>query len=97
MSLIKQKQVANLLTDLGNKANNSQVLNKASNLSDLSDLQQSRNNLDVLTSTEINALISGAEKARSVADIAARDALTGLKVTDRIFVSDDGDGKWAYI
>lgn len=31
----------------------------------------------------------------SVADITARDALTGLTVGDLIFVTDDGDTKWA--
>jgi flagellin-like hook-associated protein FlgL len=40
-------------------------------------------------------LIAGAEDAYSVATLTARGALTGLKVSDRVFVSNDGDGKWA--
>lgn len=31
----------------------------------------------------------------TVATIAGRDALTGLTVSDRVLVQDDGDGKWA--
>ena len=95
MSLIKQKQVENLLIDLLGKANDSQVLKIANNLADLGDNQQARDNLSLLTEAEINALVVGVQQARSVADIAERDALTDLNITDRIFVSDDGDGKWA--
>jgi hypothetical protein len=40
-------------------------------------------------------MVAGAENAHSVATITARDALTGLKVADRVFVSNDGDSKWA--
>ena len=92
---IKQKQVQNLTTDLGAKAVAADVMHKASNLSDVSNLVTARTNLDVHSKSEINALIAGAENAISVADIAARNALANLKVSDRIFVSNDGDDKWA--
>jgi len=92
---IKQKQIENLGADLANKANGADVLNKANNLSDVVSASIARTNLDVHSKSEVNAMISGASQARSVADIAARDALSGLAVSDRIFVSDDGDGKWA--
>ena len=40
-------------------------------------------------------MVAGAKNAYNVADTTGRNALTGLKVTDRVFVNDDGDGKWA--
>ena len=92
---IKQKQIQNLVGDLANKANAAEVLSKANNLSDVSSISTARTNLDVHSKSEVNALISGASQARSVADLTARDALSGLAVSDRVFVSDDGDGKWA--
>ncbi len=93
--LIKQKQVQNLGTDLASKANTSQVISKAGNLNDVSDIAIARTNLDIHSKAEVNALVGGANSGISVADIAARDALSGLNVSDRIFVSNDGDGKWA--
>jgi methyl-accepting chemotaxis protein len=45
--------------------------------------------------TEVDTLVIGARNAFNVADTTARNALTGLKVTDRVFVNDDGDTKWA--
>ncbi|MBX9935320.1 MAG: hypothetical protein K2Y10_01875 [Burkholderiaceae bacterium] len=49
--------------------------------------------------TDRDAAIAAAKLALgtnfTVADIAGRDALTGLTVSDRVFVTDDGDGKWA--
>ena len=92
---IKQKQIQNLGSDLAGKANASEVLSKANNLSDVNSVSTARTNLDVHSRSEVNALIVGASNARSVANIAARDALSGLSVSDRIFVSDDGDAKWA--
>lgn len=92
---IKQKQVQNLTADLGNKAVAADVLHKASNLSDVSNLATARTNLDVHSKSEVNTLISGAENALSVADLTARNALANLKVGDRVFVSNDGDDKWA--
>jgi len=94
-NFIKQKQIQNLGSDLANKANAVDVLNKNNNLSDVASASLARTNLDVHSKAEVNALITGASNARSVANIAARDALSGLAVSDRIFVSDDGDGKWA--
>ncbi len=93
--LIKQKQVQNLGTDLASKANTSQVISKAGNLIDVSDIAIARTNLDIHSKAEVNALVGGANSGISVADIAARDALSGLNVSDRIFVSNDGDSKWA--
>ena len=93
--LIKQKQVENLGTDLASKASTSQVLSRTGNLSDIPDIAAARTNMDIHSKAEVNALISGASSGISVADIAARNALSGLNVSDRIFVSDDGDGKWA--
>ncbi len=94
-NLVKQKQIENLVTDLAAKASTSQVLLKNNNLGGLSSASESRNNLDVHSRDEVNALITGAKNTRSVNNIAARDALTGLQVSDRIFVSNDGDGQWA--
>jgi hypothetical protein len=94
-NFIKQKQIQNLQSDLAGKANSVDVLKKNFNLSDLNDTAQARTNLDVHSKAEVNALIAGAENAYNVATIADRNALTGLKVTDRVFVSNDGDGKWA--
>jgi hypothetical protein len=94
-NLIKQKQVDGLISDLANKALTSQVLGKSANLSDVLDIAAARTNLDIHSKAEVNALIGGANNGISVANITARNALTGLKVSDRIFVSNDGDGKWA--
>lgn len=90
---IKQKQIQNLTTDLAAKALDSQVVKKANNLSDVN-AASARTNLDVYSKTEVQNMISGADNGFNVVTIAERDALTGLKVSDRIFVSNDGDGKW---
>lgn len=91
---IKQKQVEGLVSALASKALDSAVVKKANNLSDVN-ASTARTNLDVFSKAEVQNLVAGAENAYSVANIAARNALTGLKVSDRIFVTDDGDGKWA--
>ena len=91
---IKQKQVENLVVDLGLKAIDSEVVKKSNNLSDVT-ASTARTNLDVHSKSEVNTLISGAEHAKSVADTAGREGLSGLKVGDRVFVADDGDTKWA--
>jgi hypothetical protein len=74
-------------------------LKKANNLSDVADVATARTNLSVDSSAEVTAKIDAAKLALgtnySVADIAARDALTGLTVGDNVFVLDDGDTKWA--
>lgn len=48
---------------------------------------------------ERDAAIQAAELALgtnyTVADNAGKDTLTGLTVSDKVFVTDDGDGKWA--
>jgi hypothetical protein len=92
--LIKQKQIDNLVNDLGAKAMDSQVVKKANNLSDVN-AASARTNLDTYSKAEVQSMIAGVDNAHSVADLAARSALSGLKVTDRVFVNDDGDGNWA--
>ena len=91
---IKQKQVEGLVSALAAKALDSAVVKKANNLSDVN-AASARGNLDVYSKAEVQNLIAGAEDAYSVATLTARGALTGLKVSDRVFVSNDGDGKWA--
>ncbi len=91
---IKQKQIENLVSDLAARALDSQVLKKANNLSDVT-AATARVNLDVYSKLEVQNLIAGVDNAHSVASLAERDALTGLKVSDRIFVKNDGDSKWA--
>ena len=91
---IKQKQVEGLVSALAAKALDSAVVKKANNLSDVN-AASARGNLDVYSKAEVQNLVAGAEDAYSVATLTARGALTGLKVSDRVFVSNDGDGKWA--
>lgn len=91
---IKQKQVEGLVSALAAKALDSAVIKKANNLSDVN-AASARGNLDVYSRAEVQNLVAGAEDAYSVASLTARGALTGLKVSDRVFVTNDGDGKWA--
>ena len=79
---------------MAEKALDSVVVKKANNLSDVN-AASARGNLDVYSKAEVQNLVAGAEDAYSVASITARGALTGLKVSDRVFVTNDGDGKWA--
>lgn len=75
------------------------VLKKAGNLSELASVATSRTNLGVDSSAEVDAKIDAAKIALgtnyTVADIAARDAMTDLTVGDIVFVTDAGDTKWA--
>ena len=91
---IKQKQVEGLVSALAAKALDSAVVKKDHNLSDVN-AASARNNLEVYSKTEVQNLVAGAEDAYSVATLTARSALTGLKVSDRIFVGNDGDDRWA--
>lgn len=54
---------------------------------------------DAYTQSQVDAAIDAAKLAigsnYSVATIAARNALTGLTVGDQVYVTDDGDLKWA--
>lgn len=76
-----------------------QVLKKTDNLASLSDKAVSRTNLDVYNKTEVQGLINTAAlnlgTNYTVANITARNALTGLTIGDNVFVKDNGDGKWA--
>jgi hypothetical protein len=92
--LIKIKQIDGLSADLATRALDAQVVKIANNLSDVN-AGTARTNLSLYSKTEVDALVVGAKNAFNVADLTARNALTGLKVTDRVFVNDDGDGKWA--
>lgn len=91
---IKQKQVQGLVADLAARALDNEVVKKANNLSDVT-ANTARTNLDVYSKSEVQSLVAGADNAHSVDTIAERNALTGLKVSDRVFVTNDGDGKWA--
>ena len=91
---LKIKQVEGLSTALEQRALDTLVLKKANSLSEL-EPGAARTNLSVYSRAEVDALIVGARDAYNVADTTARNALTGLKVTDRVFVNNDGDSKWA--
>ena len=91
---IKIKQIEGLSADLATRALDAQVVKIANNLSDVN-AGTARTNLSLYSKTEVDALVIGAKNAFNVADTTARNALTGLKVTDRVFVNDDGDTKWA--
>jgi hypothetical protein len=93
-SLIKQKQIESLVSDLQAKALDSAVVKKSNNLSDVT-ASSARTNLDVYSKSEVQSMVAGVDNAHSCADLTARNALTGLKVTDRVFVTNDGDSKWA--
>lgn len=71
----------------------------ANNLSDVADVPTSRTNLGVYSTTEVDDAITAAELSLgtnfNVATIAERDTLVDLDTADRVFVTDDGDGKWA--
>ncbi len=91
---LKIKQIEGLSADLATRALDAQVLKIANNLSDVN-ATSARTNLSLYSKSEVDALVVGAKNAFNVADTTARNALTGLKVTDRVFVNDDGDTKWA--
>lgn len=92
--MTKIKQITGLSNALALKAADADVVKKANNLSDLNPAAV-RANLALYSQSEVNSILSGTTHAYSVADLAARSALAGLKATDRVFVSNDGDGKWA--
>jgi hypothetical protein len=92
--LIRIKQIDGLSSVLATKAADAEVLKIANNLSEVN-ANSVRSNLGLYSKSEVDALVVGAKNAYNVADLTARNALTGLKLTDRVFVNDDGDGKWA--
>jgi hypothetical protein len=94
MSLIKQKQIEGLQNDLASKAQESEVLKKINHLSDVNS-GNARTNLEVYSKSEVLALLSGGSSGHIVATNTEKQSLTGLSLTDRIFVQNDGDGKWA--
>lgn len=75
------------------------ALQKANNLSDLSDVTLARIALSVYSQAETDNAIRQAKLDLgtnfNVANIAARDAMADLDTADRVFVQDAGDGKWA--
>jgi hypothetical protein len=75
------------------------ALQISQNLADLDNVEQARTNIDVYSTEEVDQAILDAGLALgtnyNVADITERDALENLDPADRIFVADDGDGKWA--
>lgn len=77
----------------------SSKMTKASNLSDLTDIAVARTNLDVDSKGEVDAKITAAQLAMgtnfNTENHTTRDAMVDLDVADRVFVEDDGDGKWA--
>lgn len=91
---IKQKQVEGLIAALAAKALDADVVKIANDLSDV-DATRARQNLSVYSKAEVESLVAGAEDAYSVATLTERNALTALNVSDRVFVKNDGDGKWA--
>ena len=91
---IKIKQIEGLTSQLAARALDADVVKKANNLSDVT-ASTARTNLAVYSKTEVDSLVAGAKNAYSVADTTARNALTGLRVSDRVFVTNDGDSKWA--
>lgn len=91
----KMKQISGLIAALAGKANDSEVVKKSNNLSDLPSKATARANLSVLSETEINNLVAGATQSRVVPTRADFEALTDLMVNERVHVQDDGDGKWA--
>ena len=93
-SLIKQKQIENLIPDLATKALDVQVVKKVNHLSDVNP-NTARGNLDVYSKSEILALMSGGSSGHIVATNTEKENLSGLALTDRVFVQNDGDGKWA--
>jgi len=93
-SLIKQKQIENLVPDLATKALDTQVVKKVNHLSDVNP-NTARGNLDVYSKSEILALMSGGSSGHIVATNTEKENLSGLALTDRVFVQNDGDGKWA--
>ena len=76
-----------------------EVLKKAQNLADVPNKATARTNLEVDSSSEVDAKIAAAGLALgtnyAVANHTEKDALTGLVVGDNIYITDDGDGKWA--
>lgn len=69
------------------------------NLSDLVSATAARANLSVNSIAEVDAKIVAAKLAlgtrHSVNNIAGRDALADLDLADSVYVTDNGDGKWA--
>lgn len=90
----KIKQIAGLPSALDNKALANEVLKIANNLSDV-DASIARSNLAVYSQSQIDAKIVGATQARQFNTLTELEAVTDLKDLERIFISDDGDNKWA--
>lgn len=94
MGCLKMKQVHGLIDALEGKANEGEVLKTGNNLSDVN-AATARNNLDTYSKSEVQALVAGADEARNFATVPAWQAAANFRVSERIFVENDGDGKWA--
>ena len=77
-------------------------VSKSANLSDLADTAVSRTNLDVYSKSEVSSAINQASlnlgtnfTADDSADATTKFPAGTLSVGDNIFVTDDGDNKWA--
>lgn len=75
------------------------LLVATNNLSDVASATEALSNLGGIDAVALAAAIEEAKLAlgtnHTVEDIAGRDALEDLDTLDRVFVKDDGDGKWA--
>ncbi|MCF8219393.1 MAG: hypothetical protein K9J21_10485 [Bacteroidales bacterium] len=91
----KMKQISGLLNAIGAKADKVDVVKKTNNLSDLQSASAARSNLGVYSSSEVDALLTGASQSRSLPTLNDAEALTDLVDFERIHVQDDLDGKWA--
>ena len=78
----------------------SATLQQVKNLQDLTDIPQARTNLDVFSKEEVTSAIqiaaAGLGGDFTAANVAARNALTGLSTNDDVFVQDNGNGQWAH-
>ena len=92
---MKIKQITGLTAELAAKALDNAVLKKDSNLSDVASTSAARTNLGVYSTSQVNELVATASQSRDMATKAALESATDLVEGERIFVHDNGDGKWA--
>jgi hypothetical protein len=90
----KQKQILNLESNLAAKANDNEVLKISNNLEELNPAT-ARTNLAVYSKTEIDNFMGGVENTTTIDTPDEFGSLPSYKVGNRVFVINDGDGKWA--